>query len=93
MSTEGIAAEVMEYVQQFVEGKLNVTSRGKSTNHETIEMIKHEVNMAMEGVASAIKDSVELDLKKTCDRIRDELFRCAGDGDGTLYESVRDCFA
>ena len=49
--------------------------------------------MAMEGVASAIKDSVELDLKKTCDTIRDELFRCAGDVDETRYESVRDCVA
>ena len=40
--------------------------------------------MVIYGVVSALKISVELDPKKACDSIRDELFRCAGDVDGTF---------
>ena len=93
MTTEGIASEVMEYVQQLVEVKLAVTLRGNIINNETSKMVKHQVDMAMEGVASAIKSSVGLDLHKAYESIRDELLRCAGNVDGTLYESVRNCVA
>ena len=93
MSTEGITAEVMEYVQQLVEGKLAVALRGISFNDETSEMVKHQVEMATEVVASAIKNSVEMDLQKACESIRNELLRLAGDVDGLRYDSVRDFIA
>ena len=48
-------------------------------------MVNIQVNMSMEGVVSAIKDSVELYLKRACESTRDELLRFAGDVDGHLH--------
>ncbi|GMF34936.1 unnamed protein product [Phytophthora fragariaefolia] len=90
---------MMEHVQKLIEDKLVGCTVDVNTGQIVQQQMEKstddvaatlQVALATEGVASAIKRSVEQDLHKACGSIHDELLRCAQDVNGPLYELVRD---
>ncbi|KAG3033953.1 hypothetical protein PC128_g8553 [Phytophthora cactorum] len=86
---DGGLEQITRQIQQLVESKLDASQKQLCLGQETSEPVQQQVQAASEGVATAIKSSLEKDLQRACETIRHELLQTVNRAEEPLRESAR----
>ncbi|KAF1777889.1 hypothetical protein GQ600_21477 [Phytophthora cactorum] len=72
---DGGLEQITRQIQQLVESKLAASQKQLCLGQEASELVQQQVQAASEGVATAIKSSLEKDLQRACETMRQELLQ------------------
>ncbi|KAG4064762.1 hypothetical protein PC123_g514 [Phytophthora cactorum] len=72
---DGGLEQIARQIQQLVESKLAASQKQLCLGQETAELVQQQVQAASEGVATTIKSSLEKDLQRACETMRQELLQ------------------
>ncbi|KAG2960011.1 hypothetical protein PC119_g26531, partial [Phytophthora cactorum] len=86
---DGGLEQITRQIQQLVESKLAASQKQLCLGQEASELVQQQVQAASEGVATAIKSSLEMDLQRACETMRQELLQTVNRAEEPLRESAR----
>ncbi|KAG2883815.1 hypothetical protein PC119_g25714, partial [Phytophthora cactorum] len=86
---DGGLEQITRQIQQLVESKLAASQKQLCLGQEASELVQQQVQADAEGVATAIKSSLEKDLQRACETMRQELLQTVNRAEEPLRESTR----
>ncbi|KAE9038134.1 hypothetical protein PR002_g6180 [Phytophthora rubi] len=81
--------KIMAQIHQLVEAKFMAYQNQMRLGQETKLLVQQQVEAAYEGVKAAIKISLEKDIHRACEAIRQELLQTVNRAEEPLRESIR----
>ncbi|GMF32223.1 unnamed protein product [Phytophthora fragariaefolia] len=81
-------AKIMAHVQQLVEAKFVAYQNQMGLGQETDQLVQQQVEAASEGVKAAIQISLEKDIHRACEAIRQALLQSVSRAEEPLRESA-----